>query len=209
MRLILGAIGSCMVPVMNTLVLWFAFQFVYGILGVNLFAGKFHSCSVSIAGEAENIAPEHVFGKIDCVGSTVAPDGAISEPSWAKFGGQWYNFDHIGIAMVSLFEVASLEGWVDVMNAAMDVTHLDQQPAENASWYNCLYFVTFICLGTFIVINLLVGVFVDSFYQAKGIGLLTDEQRKWYDLRNLIVSKHPKRIEGAHCPYCLSYAHDL
>ena len=127
-------------------------------------------------------------------GTVVLEGGSIGEPEWGRFGGIWYHFDNIGIAMVSLFEVASLEGWVDVMNAGMDVTEVDQQPRENASWYMCLYFVTFICLGTFIVINLLVGVFVDSFYQAKGIGLLTDEQRKWHDLRNLIHSKHPKRI---------------
>ena len=50
MRVILTAIGACIRPVANTLVLWFAFQFIYGILGVNLFAGKFLSCFVGDEG---------------------------------------------------------------------------------------------------------------------------------------------------------------
>ena len=208
MRVILTAIGACIRPVANTLVLWFAFQFIYGILGVNLFAGKFLSCFVGEEGA-------DVFGRSDCVGTVVAEDGAVVAPEWSNFGGQWYNFDHIVIAMVTLFEVASLEGWLDVMYAAMDIVELpvngsasetilvQRHPFDIAkgdvghpSAIYCLYFITFICLGTFIVINLLVGVFVDSFYQAKGIGLLTDEQRKWYDLRNLILKKHPKKIDS-------------
>ena len=208
MRVILTAIGACIKPVTNTLVLWFAFQFIYGILGVNLFAGKFVSCFVD--GEDAD-----VFGQLDCTGTTVGADGVVMEPAWENFARQWYNFDHIGIAMVTLFEVASLEGWLDVMYAAMDIKELavidspdekimiQRQPFDIAlgdmsheNAVHCLYFITFICLGTFVVINLLVGVFVDSFYQAKGIGLLTDEQRKWYDLRNLIEKKHPKRIDS-------------
>ena len=208
MRVILTAIGRCIKPVTNTLLLWFAFQFIYGILGVNLFAGKFLSCFA--AGEDMD-----VFGRNDCIGSTVGEDGAVVQPEWVNFGGIWYNFDHIGIAMVTLFEVASLEGWLDVMYAAMDIRELEvvgypdekiliqRQPFDvnvgdigHPSAVHSLYFITFICLGTFVVINLLVGVFVDSFYQAKGIGLLTDEQRKWYDLRNLIAKKHPKKIDA-------------
>jgi len=208
MRVILTAIGACIRPVTNTLLLWFAFQFIYGILGVNLFAGKFLSCFAG--GEDMD-----VFGQTDCIGTTVGEDGAVLQPEWVNFGGRWYNFDHIGIAMVTLFEVASLEGWLDVMYAAMDIRELDvvgssdekiliqRQPFDinagdigHPSAIHSMYFITFICLGTFVVINLLVGVFVDSFYQAKGIGLLTDEQRKWYDLRNLIEKKHPKRIDS-------------
>lgn len=208
MRVILTAIGRCIGPVTNTLLLWFAFQFIYGILGVNLFAGKFLSCFA--AGEDMD-----VFGRTDCVGTTVGEDGVVIQPEWVNFGGIWYNFDHIGIAMVTLFEVASLEGWLDVMYAAMDIRELDvvgfpdqkiliqRQPFDinagdtgHPSAIHSLYFITFICLGTFVVINLLVGVFVDSFYQAKGIGLLTDEQRKWYDLRNLIAKKHPKKVDA-------------
>ena len=44
-------------------------------------------------------------------------------------GGQWVrmnqNFDHIGNAMMTLFEISTTEGWVDVMYAAMDATGRD------------------------------------------------------------------------------------
>ena len=79
MRVILTAIGACIRPVANTLVLWFAFQFIYGILGVNLFAGKFLSCFVGEEGA-------DVFGRSDCVGTVVAEDGAVVAPECVDLG---------------------------------------------------------------------------------------------------------------------------
>lgn len=191
MKLVLSAIATCIMPVANVLGLWLAFLFVYAILGTNLYAGKFRSCWGAEVGEDT----VDVFGRADCVGTLVTEDGSVIEPTWDNFGGRWYNFDNVGLSMVTLFEVASLEGWVDVMNGAMDATERDQKPEENVSPGQCIFFISFIVFGTFILIELLVGVFVDSFYQAKGIGLLTEEQRKWYDLCNLIRAKHPKKVD--------------
>jgi hypothetical protein len=48
----------------------------------------------------------------------------------------------LGISLLTLFRVVTLEDWNDVMDSAMDFHHL--------SW---LYFVSFVILGTFVVIN--------------------------------------------------------
>ena len=64
----------------------------------------------------------------------------------------------------------------------MDATERGQSPQEDVSPVQAVYFISFIVFGTFILIEILVGVFVDSFYQAKGIGLLTEDQRKWCGL---------------------------
>ena len=192
MKVVLSMIGACVKPVANVLGLWVGFLLVYAILGVNLYAGQFKSCwGVEVGDDTVD-----VYGQADCVGSIVLEgEGELLQPTWENFGGEWYNFDNVGKSMVTLFEVASLEGWVDVMNGAMDTTSYGRQPEENFSAEQCIFFISFIVFGTFIIIELLVGVFVDSFYQAKGIGLLTEEQRKWYDLCNLIRAKHPKKVD--------------
>ena len=191
MRVILMSISQCVRSVANVLALWIGLLLVYGILGVNLFMGKFRYCN-----------DDSVYGELDCVGSMAqaCTDGSCGDNGGgggaASVARAWTNavsnFDNIGSAVVTLFEVSSLEGWIDVMHSAMAAGGPGRQPVPDSNPLASLYFVLFICFGTFVVINLLVGVFVDAFYQAKGIGLLTEEQRNWYDMKRMLIQKHPK-----------------
>jgi hypothetical protein len=65
--------------------------------------------------------------------------------------------------MSTLFQVSTTEGWVDIMNRGIDSVGIDMQPKknENVSW--SLYFMFFIILGNFLVLNLFVGVVVSTF----------------------------------------------
>ncbi|MFZ5827779.1 MAG: ion transporter, partial [Bacillota bacterium] len=71
----------------------------------------------------------------------------------ASFFGQ-ISPDHFGslsASFLTLFEVVTLEGWVDVM-----------MPLQAVYPWAWLYFVSFILLGTFVVFNLFVGVIVNA-----------------------------------------------
>lgn len=65
----------------------------------------------------------------------------------------WRN---LGISLLTLFRVVTLEDWTDVMYAAMDMHYL--------SW---MYFVSFVVVGTFVVINLFIAVVLNNLEQAK------------------------------------------
>jgi len=69
-----------------------------------------------------------------------------------KFGG-------LGRAVLTLFEVVTLEGWVDVMDA--------QIKGLGSAWIPVAYFVSFILLGTMIMLNLLIGVIVNGMSEAR------------------------------------------
>lgn len=69
-----------------------------------------------------------------------------------KFGG-------LGRAILTLFEVVTLEGWVDVMDA--------QIKGLGSAWIPVTYFVSFILLGTMIMLNLLIGVIVNGMSEAR------------------------------------------
>ena len=92
------------------------------------------------------------------------------------------NFDNVLNAQLTLFEVASLEIWLDVMYAAMDVPEkLGEQPQRDQSWYFAAYFVVFIIVGSFLMMNLFVGAVVDNFSRIKSSmdkkgAVMTDEQ---------------------------------
>lgn len=61
------------------------------------------------------------------------------------------HFAGLSSAWLTLFEVVTLEGWIDIM--------LPLQEVHRWAWF---YFVSFILLGTFVVFNLFVGVIVNT-----------------------------------------------
>jgi voltage-gated sodium channel len=62
----------------------------------------------------------------------------------------------LGASLLTLFEMVTLEGWVDVMDAAMETTPW--------AW---IYFVTFIMIGTFVVLNLFIAVVINNLEASK------------------------------------------
>ena len=65
----------------------------------------------------------------------------------------WRN---LGISLLSLFRIVTLEDWTDIMYAAMAV-----------HWWAWIYFVSFVVLGTFVVINLFIAVVLNNLDEAK------------------------------------------
>ena len=65
----------------------------------------------------------------------------------------WRN---LGISLLSLFRVVTLEDWTDIMYKAMELHPL--------TW---MYFVSFVVFGTFVVINLFIAVVINNLDEAK------------------------------------------
>lgn len=83
----------------------------------------------------------------------------------------WINskisFDHVGIAYLALFQVATFEGWMEVMADAVDARGVNLQPQREANLYAYIYFVIFIVCGSFFTLNLFIGVIIDNFNMLK------------------------------------------
>lgn len=62
----------------------------------------------------------------------------------------------LGYAVLSLFRIVTLEDWTDIMYIAMELS----------PWYG-FYFVSFVLIGTFIVINLFIAVVINNLEDAK------------------------------------------
>ena len=72
------------------------------------------------------------------------------------------HWETLGLALLTLFRVVTLEDWTDVMYTAMEMHPL--------SW---IYFVSFVVVGTFVVINLFIAVVLNNLEQAKQEQLAT------------------------------------
>ncbi|MDE0104080.1 MAG: ion transporter [Bryobacterales bacterium] len=62
----------------------------------------------------------------------------------------------LGISLLSLFRIATLEDWTDIMYAALE-----------HHWWAWVYFVSFVVVETFVVLNLFVAVVINSLEEAK------------------------------------------
>jgi len=62
----------------------------------------------------------------------------------------------LGIALLTLFRIVTLEDWTDVMYAGMDLHPM--------AW---IYFVSFVVLGTFMVLNLFIAILLNNLDEAK------------------------------------------
>ncbi len=65
------------------------------------------------------------------------------------------HFGNLGIAILTLFQIITLEGWVEIM------------AAQPQNFLTILYFLGFILLGTMIVLNLFIGVVLNGFEEVK------------------------------------------
>ena len=66
------------------------------------------------------------------------------------------NWRNLGISVLTLFNIITLEGWTEVMYKAMELHPL--------SW---LYFVSFVVIGTFVIINLFIAIIINNLDEAK------------------------------------------
>eukprot|EP00803_Ostreobium_quekettii_P004182 evm.model.scf_87.7 EVM.evm.TU.scf_87.7 scf_87:110745-119200(-) len=108
------------------------------------------------------------------------------------------NFDNIGRALMALFEMATLEMWLDVMYDGVDAAGVDEQPIQGNNPFICVFFILFIIVGSFFVLNLFVGVTIDKFneMQQKQEGrslLLTTEQEQWLHIQKQLAITKPVR----------------
>ena len=71
----------------------------------------------------------------------------------------------LGISLLTLFRIVTLEDWTDVMYTAMEMHDL--------AW---IYFVSFVIVGTFVVINLFIAVVINNLDEAKTESLKAFEQ---------------------------------
>ena len=163
---------------------------VYGLFGMQFLSGHMASCN-----------DESIQLMEDCTG-TFTLDGVKLERWWGN--DDIGNFDNIMYAMLTLFEMATLEMWPDMLWRAMDTDpsgpgrglHLNANKAMMAP-----FIISWIVVSAFFLLNLFVGVVLENFNAIRkkedGSGFMDEDQREWARaMHNILLSKTTSKPES-------------
>ncbi|KAI8427819.1 hypothetical protein MSG28_002215 [Choristoneura fumiferana] len=162
-------------------------MFVFASYGVQLYGGRLARCN-----------DPTILNREDCVGvfmrrvfvtkMKIRPGPNETFPSmlvprvWAN--PKRFNFDNIGDALLTLFEVLSFKGWLDVRDVLI----------KALGPVHAIYIHVYIFLGCMIGLTLFVGVVIANYSENKGTALLTVDQRRWCDLKKRLKIAQPLHL---------------
>ncbi|PIO64398.1 transporter, cation channel family protein [Teladorsagia circumcincta] len=169
-------------------ILLIVLMFVFASFGVQIVGGKLAACNDPTITARENctgvfeqkifVTRMEVYGKND---DKLHPK-IIVPRVWTN--PRNFNFDHIGNAMLALFETLSYKGW----NVIRDILYLRQGP------WAVLFIHIYVFIGCMIGLTLFVGVVVANYTENRGTALLTVDQRRWHDLKARLKMAQPLHV---------------
>ncbi|XP_077068640.1 voltage-dependent T-type calcium channel subunit alpha-1I isoform X4 [Siphateles boraxobius] len=184
LKLVVETLITSLKPIGNIVLICCAFFIIFGILGVQLFKGKFYYCL--------GLDVKNITNRSDCISANY------------KWVHHKYNFDNLGQALMSLFVLASKDGWVNIMYHGLDAVAVDQQPITNNNPWMLLYFISFLLIVSFFVLNMFVGVVVENFHKCRQ-NQEVEEAKRREEKRLRRMEK--KRRKAQKLPYYASYSH--
>ena len=139
--------------ILDAAMLAILYMIPFAVWGLNIFHGQLNECN---DGEVANLN--------ECVNefsnSVVGDDGAfafLAPRSWDDPSpSTTFSFDNFHSSLLILFEIVSLEGWIDAMNVATSSLGPTLQPQTNSAEVNSLFFMIYIQLGAVVVLTLFV-----------------------------------------------------
>ncbi|KAG6337189.1 hypothetical protein ID866_1903 [Astraeus odoratus] len=179
---------SGVIRILDAALLAILYLIPFSVWGTNIFAGLMNECNDS-----------NVQGIGDCTGEYVNTIygnsfGYLVPRVWDNPSPSTkFSFDNFRSSMLILFEIVSLEGWIDVMSVAMSITGVGQQPQTNNAEANAIFFVIYNLLGAIVILTLFVSIIIGNFSSKTGSAFLTQPQREWIDLQKLIKRQKPSK----------------
>uniref|UniRef100_A0A7M4FIT0 Voltage-dependent L-type calcium channel subunit alpha n=1 Tax=Crocodylus porosus TaxID=8502 RepID=A0A7M4FIT0_CROPO len=156
LQVVLNSIIKAMVPLLHIALLVLFVIIIYAIIGLELFMGKMHKTCYHAHGaladtpaeeDPSPCAPQSAHGR-QCQNGTECKAG------WEGPKHGITNFDNFAFAMLTVFQCITMEGWTDVLYWVNDAIGRD---------WPWIYFVTLIIIGSFFVLNLVLGVLSGEF----------------------------------------------
>ncbi|XP_065060331.1 sodium channel protein 1 brain-like isoform X2 [Rhopilema esculentum] len=185
-KIVVNSLFQAIPNIGNVLLVCAMFWLIFSIMGVQFFGGKFYKC-VDESGLI--LSAKIIQDRNSCISAN---------HYWMNSNA---NFDNALNGFLALLQVATFEGWMEVMRDAVDAVGIDKQPKFEANFYAYFYFVIFIIIGSFFVLNLFISVIIDNFYRMKKRYddggdfsiFLTSNQRTWFNTLRKAVNKKPKK----------------
>jgi len=187
----LKAVFQCMIfslkNVLFVLIITLLFLFIFACIGVQLFKGKFYYCTDSSKMTKDECRGQfYVFPSKE---SVIDNKPNVKKREWKQYD---FHFDDLFAAMLTLYTTSTGEGWPNAMHQTIDATQVDRGPITNYNQALAIYFVVFVIVFTFMIINIYVALIILTF-QRQGEKELTEGglDRNQVKKANLVLSNQP------------------
>ncbi|XP_067640097.1 voltage-dependent calcium channel type A subunit alpha-1 isoform X18 [Eurosta solidaginis] len=164
----LKAVFDCVVNslknVVNILIVYILFQFIFSVIGVQLFNGKFFHCT----DESKHTSEE-------CQGSyfKYEEDELLPRQEARIWRPRSFHYDNVAAAMLTLFAVQTGEGWPQVLQHSMAATYEDRGPIQNFRIEMSIFYIVYFIVFPFFFVNIFVALIIITF-QEQGEAELQD-----------------------------------
>ena len=196
-KLVVDALITSLPAVADVGVVCALMFFVFSIFGVTFLKGTFNLCRALDAGDSalspgqlDLVTYPSIYGQLksnelawlnlDAPGCNASNWSATYRPTSREIcecmdDGAWgpsspVDFDNVIHGLALLFEISTTESWTDVMSVAIDQRGVDMQPVPNNNRLWAVYFIAFLVLGSFFILELFVGAIAESFSRLREKG---------------------------------------
>ncbi|KAI4547670.1 hypothetical protein MG293_004225 [Ovis ammon polii] len=152
------AVFDCVVNslrnVLNILIVYVLFMFIFAVIAVQLFKGKFFYCT----DESKEL-------ERDCRGQYLdyEKEEVEAQPrQWKKYD---FHYDNVLWALLTLFTVSTGEGWPMVLKHSVDATYEEQGPSPGFRMELSIFYVVYFVVFPFFFVNIFVALIIITFQE--------------------------------------------
>ncbi|MGH0154006.1 UNVERIFIED_CONTAM: hypothetical protein FKN15_040627 [Acipenser sinensis] len=157
----LKAVFDCVVTslknVFNILIVYKLVMFIFAVIAVQLFKGKFFYCtdeSKDTEKECRGYYLEFDKDKMDKM--------ERKKREWKHHD---FHYDNIIYALLTLFTVSTGEGWPQVLQHSVDVTEEDRGPSRGNRMEMSIFYVVYFVVFPFFFVNIFVALIIITFQE--------------------------------------------
>ncbi|NXT65783.1 CAC1S protein, partial [Chaetops frenatus] len=141
----------------NIVVVTTLLQFMFACIGVQLFKGKFYSCT-----DPSKLTEKECRGEFINYVDADPTQIEVQKRVWMHSD---FHFNNVFSAMMSLFTVSTFEGWPQLLYMAIDTNAEDAGPIYNYRVEIAMFFIIYIILIAFFMMNIFVGFVIVTFQE--------------------------------------------
>uniref|UniRef100_A0A674E1H4 Voltage-dependent L-type calcium channel subunit alpha n=1 Tax=Salmo trutta TaxID=8032 RepID=A0A674E1H4_SALTR len=178
LQVVMNSILKSMLPLFHISLLVFFMVTIYAIVGLELFKCKMHkTCyytgtNIIATVENEKASPCAQAGN----GRRCTINGTECRAGWAGPNNGITHFDNLGFAMLTVYQCITTQGWTDVLYWVNDAIGME---------WPWMYFLTLILVGSFFVLNLVLGVLSGEFTKEREKGKARGEYTEMRETQQL------------------------
>uniref|UniRef100_A0A672NHM8 Voltage-dependent L-type calcium channel subunit alpha n=1 Tax=Sinocyclocheilus grahami TaxID=75366 RepID=A0A672NHM8_SINGR len=171
LQVVMSSILKSMLPLFHISLLVFFMVTIYAIIGLELFKCKMHKTCYHVGtdiiatGDDAQAAPCAQAGN----GRRCTLNGTECSGGWPGPNNGITHFDNLGFSMITVYQCITTQGWTDVLYWVNDAIGME---------WPWLYFVTLILLGSFFILNLVLGVLCGEFTKEREKSSRSGEYQK-------------------------------